>query len=438
MVQYIKALSKKGEIHIRMEEHMRVLGNILWFIFGGLAMGLAFALEGLACFLTLIGIPFGLQWFKMVPLVFVPFGKGIRYPKVTGMKVFGNVLWVILVGWWNALACLLWGVLCCITIIGIPFGKQWFKLARLLFLPFGAEVYNEVEEKKEQQRQERMVTNAAVAAATAVAAQNNAYANNGAFPAANYSLPASQPAIAVGKSKNWVCPSCGKPDNPAKKRFCECCGKKSPKQEVYDFEKNNLIVAVVLSAAAAILGLLTCVISRYLFLLLLMDIIPIIQIILGVVDIKKRFHASLIMSVYAIGQVFVSLSFMSFAGILEIVFGVFELGVAVIGIVSHIKRKKMMEAAKQHYYTTSAEETPEQNTAYTPSEAPIIENNTWTCPNCGKTDNPTDCAFCGGCGQKRVVENKSWACPSCGKTDNPTECNFCGNCGAKRPPQPIS
>ena len=57
---------------------MRILGNILWFIFGGLEFGLLFAAEGLACMVTLIGIPFGLQWFKMVPLVFVPFGKGVR------------------------------------------------------------------------------------------------------------------------------------------------------------------------------------------------------------------------------------------------------------------------------------------------------------------------------------------------------------------------
>lgn len=406
---------------------MRVLGNILWFIFGGLAMGLAFALEGLACFLTLIGIPFGLQWFKMVPLVFVPFGKGIRYPKVTGMKVFGNVLWVILVGWWNALACLLWGVLCCITIIGIPFGKQWFKLARLLFLPFGAEVYNEVEEKKEQQGHERMVTSAATAAATAVAAQYG----NPALPNAY----ASQPVGAV--RGNWTCPNCGKPDNSADSVFCDSCGNKRAERQESGLAKSGPLIVAVMSAVSVFWGLMGCLISGSLFLSYLFAISALFAIVTAIISIMS---------------------------------------------INKIREMAKLSAVDQQYNTIPAAETPEQNTEYTPSEAPIIENNTWTCPNCGKTDNPpygkfcnkcgtgrppqsppeesaetpiiesntwtcpncgkidnpTDCAFCGGCGQKRVVENKSWACPSYGKTDNPTECNFCGNCGAKRPSQPLS
>ena len=76
---------------------MRILGNILWFIFGGLEFGLLFAAEGLACMVTLIGIPFGLQWFKMVPLVFVPFGKGFRQCTV------GDIF--RLVEWYSLLSC---------------------------------------------------------------------------------------------------------------------------------------------------------------------------------------------------------------------------------------------------------------------------------------------------------------------------------------------
>ena len=232
---------------------MRILGNILWFIFGGLELGLVFIGEGLLCMLSLIGIPFGIQWFKMVPLVFVPFGKGIRYPKVTGGKVFGNVLWAIFFGWWNGIVCFLVGLICFITIVGIPFGKQWWKLARLMICPFGAEVYNEVAEKKQEKRarkrEEKLVreaaTAAAVAAASAVAAQNNssvplqnpsqpampaqnspsAFASPSAAAQAQNTAPVSMPAAVSGK---WICFNCGKSGLDEDSMFCENCGTPKP------------------------------------------------------------------------------------------------------------------------------------------------------------------------------------------------------------------
>lgn len=207
---------------------MRVLGNILWFLLGGLELGIAFIAEGLASFVTIIGIPFGLQWFKMVPLVFSPFGKGIRYNRVTGGRVLGNILWVIIFGWWNAVLCFVLGLVLCITIIGIPFGKQWFKLARLLFLPFGAEVYNEAAEKRQEKRERKR--NEKLAKEAAVAAQNNYTTQSNQAPAENADLTEPEsialPVIAVDNNGLWTCPSCGKNDNVKDGIFCEKCGYK--------------------------------------------------------------------------------------------------------------------------------------------------------------------------------------------------------------------
>ncbi len=117
---------------------MRLIGNIFWFIFGGLWLGLLWFISGLLLCITIIGIPLGVQCFKAAKLTFAPFGKAVtthfdKHPIV-------NVIWVILFGWVMALGYLVSGVICCITIIGIPFGLQAFKMMKLAFLPFGATV----------------------------------------------------------------------------------------------------------------------------------------------------------------------------------------------------------------------------------------------------------------------------------------------------------
>ena len=117
---------------------MRFLANVIWFIFGGLWLGLSWALLGLLLCITIIGIPLGRQCFKAAALTFAPFGKRVnihfeRHP-------IANLLWVILCGWEMALGYLGAGILCCITIIGIPFGLQSFKLMKLALLPFGAKI----------------------------------------------------------------------------------------------------------------------------------------------------------------------------------------------------------------------------------------------------------------------------------------------------------
>ena len=109
---------------------MRVLGNILWIILGGLAIAIGWALVGLILCISIIGIPLGIQAFKMAGLTLTPFGKTVQYGGGVG-SALANILWVVLVGWWMALGYLGAGVLNCITIIGIPFGLQSFKMAKL-------------------------------------------------------------------------------------------------------------------------------------------------------------------------------------------------------------------------------------------------------------------------------------------------------------------
>lgn len=120
---------------------MRVLGNILWIILGGLAIAIGWALVGLILCISIIGIPLGIQAFKMAGLTLTPFGKTVQYGGGVS-SALANILWVVLVGWWMALGYLGAGVLNCITIIGIPFGLQSFKMAKLALWPFGAEIVN--------------------------------------------------------------------------------------------------------------------------------------------------------------------------------------------------------------------------------------------------------------------------------------------------------
>ncbi len=117
---------------------MRLIGNILWFILGGVWLGLSWALLGALLCITVIGIPFGMQCFKAATLTFAPFGKTVD-TKFDAHPI-ANVLWAIFVGWEMALGYLIAGIGSCITLIGIPFGLQAFKMMKLAFLPFGAKI----------------------------------------------------------------------------------------------------------------------------------------------------------------------------------------------------------------------------------------------------------------------------------------------------------
>lgn len=118
---------------------MGCLGNLLWLIFGGLVSALSWALVGCLWCVTIIGIPVGLQCFKFATLSLFPFGKEVEYGGGAGSLLL-NIIWLIVSGLPLALEHVLLGCLLCITIIGIPFGMQHFKLAKLALFPFGSSV----------------------------------------------------------------------------------------------------------------------------------------------------------------------------------------------------------------------------------------------------------------------------------------------------------
>lgn len=118
---------------------MGCLGNLLWFIFGGFISGISWCLAGVLWCITIVGIPVGKQCFKFAGLSFFPFGKEVTYGGGAGSLIL-NVIWLVVSGLPLAIEHLTIGLALCITLIGIPFGLQQFKLAKLALMPFGATV----------------------------------------------------------------------------------------------------------------------------------------------------------------------------------------------------------------------------------------------------------------------------------------------------------
>lgn len=118
---------------------MRTIGNIIWILFGGIVTAIGWVLVGALCYVTVVGIPLGRQAFKMASLTLAPFGKTIVYGGGAPSLV-ANIFWVILAGIPMALSYAILGALYCVTVIGIPWGIQCFKMAKLSFLPFGSSV----------------------------------------------------------------------------------------------------------------------------------------------------------------------------------------------------------------------------------------------------------------------------------------------------------
>ena len=117
---------------------MKVISNVFWILFGGLWLAILWGMCGVLLCMTVIGIPFGVQCFKIAGLAFLPYGRRV---KVSIKKhPVANILWLIIGGWEMAIAHLFFGILSCITIIGISRGLQCFKLMKIAFLPFGAEI----------------------------------------------------------------------------------------------------------------------------------------------------------------------------------------------------------------------------------------------------------------------------------------------------------
>lgn len=120
---------------------MRVLLNLIWLVFGGILFVVLYAIIGLVLCALIITIPFGIACLRISGYALWPFGRTVVPREDAGVGSFlGNLVWVVLVGWWLALMHLVHGVLLCITIIGIPLGLASFKLAPISLLPLGVRV----------------------------------------------------------------------------------------------------------------------------------------------------------------------------------------------------------------------------------------------------------------------------------------------------------
>ena len=117
---------------------MSFIGNLIWLIFGGFLAGLGYILGGLALCLTIVGIPFGMQAIQLGIATMAPFGKEVRANERTGglLSLIFDGIWLVVVGWGIAMAHLLGGVILAITIVGLPFAKQHFKLVPVALFPF--------------------------------------------------------------------------------------------------------------------------------------------------------------------------------------------------------------------------------------------------------------------------------------------------------------
>ncbi len=121
---------------------MKFLGNIIWLVFGGIAIALEYFAASIVLIVTIIGIPFGIQTIKLGLLALWPFGsKVVKTQQSAGcLTTFMNILWFFVGGFWIMLTHIAFGVLLFITIIGIPWAQQHFKLAGLALTPFGRDI----------------------------------------------------------------------------------------------------------------------------------------------------------------------------------------------------------------------------------------------------------------------------------------------------------
>jgi uncharacterized membrane protein YccF (DUF307 family) len=128
---------------------VRLLGNIIWFVFSGLWLFLGYVLAALLCFILIVTIPFGVAALRIAFFGVWPFGRAVVPQPGKGVgSSLGNILWFILAGWWLALTHLATGVALCLTIIGIPLGLANFKLINVSMRPFGREVVSAAEARR--------------------------------------------------------------------------------------------------------------------------------------------------------------------------------------------------------------------------------------------------------------------------------------------------
>jgi uncharacterized membrane protein YccF (DUF307 family) len=120
---------------------MRFILNVVWLVFGGLFLALGYAVAGLVCFLLIVTIPFGIAAFRMANYALWPFGRDVvRRPEAGAASAIGNILWVVLFGWWLALGHIATAIAQFVTIIGIPLGLANLKLVPVSLFPLGAQI----------------------------------------------------------------------------------------------------------------------------------------------------------------------------------------------------------------------------------------------------------------------------------------------------------
>jgi uncharacterized membrane protein YccF (DUF307 family) len=120
---------------------MRFLLNVFWLIFGGLLMALGYAIAGVICFILIVTIPFGVAAFRMANYTLWPFGREVvRRPDAGVASAVGNIIWLIVAGWWLALGHITAAIAQFISIIGIPLGLANIKLVPISLLPLGAQI----------------------------------------------------------------------------------------------------------------------------------------------------------------------------------------------------------------------------------------------------------------------------------------------------------
>jgi uncharacterized membrane protein YccF (DUF307 family) len=120
---------------------MRLLLNVFWLVFGGLILALGYALAGVICFILVVTIPFGIASFRMANYALWPFGRElVRRPDAGAASTIGNILWVVVAGWWLALGHITAAIAQFVSIIGIPLGLANLKLVPVSLFPLGAQI----------------------------------------------------------------------------------------------------------------------------------------------------------------------------------------------------------------------------------------------------------------------------------------------------------
>jgi uncharacterized membrane protein YccF (DUF307 family) len=121
---------------------MNFLGNLIWLIFGGLIIAIEYLIGSIILMITIVGIPFGIQTLKMASLSLWPFGRDtVVHSRASGcLYIIMNIIWLVTGGIWIAITHAIFGLILCITIIGIPFGLQHFKLTAIALSPFGRDI----------------------------------------------------------------------------------------------------------------------------------------------------------------------------------------------------------------------------------------------------------------------------------------------------------